>query len=93
MAAENADAGGPDIVKSPSDLSCGSYELFIGQEKGHEDNNKEKMSIRSEGLDSVSEQRRIHPNPGNMRKVSTVSVLIFVEPFPKFRSKRMTLAV
>ncbi|XP_057653303.1 sodium channel protein para isoform X4 [Diorhabda carinulata] len=50
LAAENC----PDIVKSPSDFSCHSYELFVGQAKGHDDNNKEKMSIRSEGLDSAS---------------------------------------
>ncbi|CAG9828334.1 unnamed protein product, partial [Diabrotica balteata] len=66
LAAENC----PDIVKSPSDFSCHSYELFVGQAKGHDDNNKEKMSIRSEGLDSVSEQRRIPTNPTKMRKVS-----------------------
>lgn len=48
--------------------------------KGHDDNNKEKMSIRSEGLDSVSEQRRIPTNPTKMRKVSAVSVLIFIGP-------------
>lgn len=70
---------GPDIVKSPSDFSCHSYELFVGQEKGHDDNNKEKMSIRSEGLDSVSEQRRVLTNPTKIRKVSAVSVLIFIE--------------
>lgn len=38
-----------NIVKSPSDFSCHSYELFVGQEKGHEDNNRErqdKISIR-----------------------------------------------
>lgn len=67
---------GPDIVKSPSAYSCHSYESFVGVEKGHDDNNKEKMSIRSEGLESVSEQRRVPTNPSHMRKVSTVSVLI-----------------
>lgn len=68
--------GGLDIVKSPS-FSCHSYELFVGA-NGQDDNNKEKMSIRSEGLDSVSEQRRV-PNLNKMRKVSAVSVLIFIE--------------
>lgn len=52
----------------------------MGQEKGHDDNNKEKMSIRSEGLDSVSEQRRVPTNPNKIRKVSAVSVLIFIDP-------------
>ncbi|XP_061507088.1 sodium channel protein para isoform X26 [Anopheles gambiae] len=53
-----AAAANPEIAKSPSDFSCHSYELFVGQEKGNDDNNKEKMSIRSEGLESVSEITR-----------------------------------
>ncbi|XP_076261230.1 sodium voltage-gated channel paralytic isoform X19 [Rhynchophorus ferrugineus] len=69
-AAAGAAAGSTDIVKSPSDFSCHSYELFVNQPKGQDDNNKEKMSIRSEGLDSVSEQRRIPTNPTKIRKVS-----------------------
>lgn len=73
-------AEGGNIVNSPSNFSCHSYELFVGQPKGHDDNNKEKMSIRSEGLDSVSERRRIPNNLNKMRKVSAVSVLIFIEP-------------
>lgn len=70
----------PEMAKSPSDFSCHSYELFVGQEKGNDDNNKEKMSIRSEGLESVSEmQRPTAPSAGTMashkvRKVSTVSM-------------------
>nr|CAD7438987.1 unnamed protein product [Timema bartmani] len=71
-AAENAAriAAG-HVVKSPSDFSCHSYELFVGQEKGNDDNNKEKMSIRSEGGDSVSEHRSRAAN-GKVRKVSAV---------------------
>lgn len=67
------------MAKSPSDFSCHSYELFVGQEKGNDDNNKEKMSIRSEGLESVSEMQKPTnsvPSAGTMakvRKVSTVS--------------------
>jgi voltage-gated sodium channel type II alpha len=68
------------IIKSPSDFSCHSYELFVGQEKGNEDNNKEKMSIRSEGLDSVSEiTRTTAPTAlasAKARKVSTVSMFL-----------------
>lgn len=47
------------------------------------------MSVRSEGLDSVSEQRRIPTNTTKMRKVSAVSVLIFIETpiYLKFRIK------
>ncbi|EDS30873.1 voltage-gated sodium channel [Culex quinquefasciatus] len=52
-AAAAAAAANPEIAKSPSDFSCHSYELFVGQEKGNDDNNKEKMSIRSEGLESL----------------------------------------
>lgn len=47
-----------NIAKSPSDFSCHSYELFVGQEKGNDDNNKEKMSIKSEGLESVNDMSR-----------------------------------
>ncbi|XP_039304554.1 sodium channel protein para isoform X19 [Solenopsis invicta] len=62
------------IVKSPSDFSCHSYELFVGQEKGNDDNNKEKMSIRS--IESVGDQRHIkqinnnHSAANKVRKVS-----------------------
>ncbi|XP_048517744.1 sodium channel protein para isoform X1 [Dendroctonus ponderosae] len=70
VAAGGAPAGSTDIVKSPSDFSCHSYELFVNQPKGQDDNNKEKMSIRSDGLDSVSEQRRVPTNPIKKRKVS-----------------------
>lgn len=61
------------MAKSPSDFSCHSYELFVEQEKGNDDNNKEKMSIRSEGGDSLSEQRA-HLNASKSRRVSTVSI-------------------
>lgn len=64
------------IVKSPSDFSCHSYELFVGQEKGNDDNNKERMSIRS--IESVSEHRvkqiNNHTTTTKVRKVSAVSV-------------------
>ncbi|KAJ8884597.1 hypothetical protein PR048_016454 [Dryococelus australis] len=59
--------GGVNVVQSPSDFSCHSYELFVGQEKGNDDN-KEKMSIRSEGADSLSEHRRLAN--GKVRKPS-----------------------
>ncbi|CAH0562424.1 unnamed protein product [Brassicogethes aeneus] len=87
-AAAAAAEAGPDIVKSPSDFSCHSYELFVGQAKGHDDNNKEKMSIRSEGLDSVSEQRRIPTNPTKMRKVSAASLSLPGSPFNLRRGSR-----
>uniref|UniRef100_T1HWF0 Uncharacterized protein n=1 Tax=Rhodnius prolixus TaxID=13249 RepID=T1HWF0_RHOPR len=57
------------VAKSPSDFSAHSYELFIGQEKGNvDDNNREKMSIRS---DSLSQGRPTTASSRN-RKVSAV---------------------
>ncbi|XP_043470788.1 sodium channel protein para isoform X7 [Leptopilina heterotoma] len=73
-----AAAAAERIVKSPSDFSCHSYELFVGQEKGTDDNNKEQMSIRS--VESISEHRvKIINNhtttttTNKVRKVSAVS--------------------
>uniref|UniRef100_A0A146LU77 Sodium channel protein n=2 Tax=Lygus hesperus TaxID=30085 RepID=A0A146LU77_LYGHE len=64
-AAAEAEAG--SMAKSPSDFSAHSYELFIGQEKGNvDDNNREKMSIRS---DSLSQGRPATAGSRN-RKVS-----------------------
>lgn len=67
-----------EVVKSPSGSSCLSYELFVGQAKGNDEkmNERENMSIRSEGGDSVSEHRgRIAGANGSMvRKVSAVSI-------------------
>lgn len=79
-AAAEAAANNPDnMAKSPSDFSCHSYESFVGEEKGNDDNNKEKMSIRSEGLESVSEMQRptaptAYSAASKVRKVSTVSI-------------------
>ncbi|XP_026669453.1 sodium channel protein para-like [Ceratina calcarata] len=74
-AAAAAVAAADQIVKSPSDFSCHSYELFINQERGNDDNNRERMSIRS--IESVSEQRVKHINnhttTTKVRKVSAVS--------------------
>ncbi|XP_031636806.1 sodium channel protein para isoform X42 [Contarinia nasturtii] len=86
-------AAHPEMAKSPSDFSCHSYELFVGQEKGNDDNNKEKMSIRSEGLESVSEmQRPTAPSAGTMaskvRKVSTTSLSLPGSPFNIRRGSR-----
>ncbi|KAH8259079.1 hypothetical protein KR038_012151 [Drosophila bunnanda] len=43
----------PEMAKSPTYSSI-SYELFVGGEKGNDDNNKEKMSIRSVEVESES---------------------------------------
>lgn len=84
-AAAEAENNMQNMAKSPSDFSCHSYELFVGQEKGNDDNNKEKMSIRSEGLESVSEMHQRQPSApsaiasgtiasaNKVRKVSAVS--------------------
>ncbi|XP_055854951.1 sodium channel protein para isoform X13 [Episyrphus balteatus] len=67
----------PELAKSPT-YSCISYELFVGGEKGNDDNNKEKMSIRSVEVESesVSVIQRppaptTAPTATKVRKVST----------------------
>ncbi|XP_035791465.1 sodium channel protein para-like isoform X4 [Anopheles albimanus] len=87
-----AAAANPEIAKSPSDFSCHSYELFVGQEKGNDDNNKEKMSIRSEGLESVSEITRTTAptatGAAKARKVSAASLSLPGSPFNLRRGSR-----
>ncbi|KAL6432411.1 hypothetical protein ACFW04_006775 [Cataglyphis niger] len=91
-AREAAAVAAEQIVKSPSDFSCHSYELFVGQEKGNDDNNKEKMSIRS--IESVSDQRHIkqinnnHSAANKVRKVSAASLSLPGSPFNLRRSSR-----
>lgn len=70
-AAAEAAGHAEGVVKSPSDFSCQSYELFVGQEKGNvDDNNREKMSIVSETLS----QDKPPSHCSKVRKVSTVSI-------------------
>ncbi|XP_058457321.1 sodium channel protein para isoform X37 [Malaya genurostris] len=93
-AAAAAAAANPEIAKSPSDFSCHSYELFVGQEKSNDDNNKEKMSIRSEGLESVSEITRTTAptataaGTAKARKVSAASLSLPGSPFNLRRGSR-----
>ncbi|XP_037914865.1 sodium channel protein para isoform X11 [Hermetia illucens] len=93
-AAAEAAANNPDnMAKSPSDFSCHSYESFVGEEKGNDDNNKEKMSIRSEGLESVSEMQRptaptAYSAASKVRKVSTASLSLPGSPFNIRRGSR-----
>ncbi|XP_076380130.1 sodium voltage-gated channel paralytic isoform X4 [Megalopta genalis] len=54
------------IVKSPSNFSCQSYELFVGQERGNDDNNKEIQSDRVTQINN-------HTTTTKVRKVSAVS--------------------
>ncbi|XP_016962601.1 sodium channel protein para isoform X38 [Drosophila biarmipes] len=70
----------PEMAKSPT-YSCISYELFVGGEKGNDDNNKEKMSIRSVEVESESVsviQRQPAPTTAHqatkVRKVSTYTI-------------------
>lgn len=77
------------MAKSPT-YSCISYELFVGGEKGNDDNNKEKMSIRSVEVESESVsviQRQPAPTTApatKVRKVSTVSTTQLANVLSKF---------
>ncbi|XP_076332245.1 sodium channel protein para-like isoform X8 [Tachypleus tridentatus] len=54
----NEEKPGGAVVKSPSDFSCRSYELFVGQDKMAEEKDmKERASIKSAEGDSVCEQK------------------------------------
>ncbi|XP_034184284.1 sodium voltage-gated channel paralytic isoform X29 [Osmia lignaria lignaria] len=89
-AAAAAAVAADQIVKSSSDFSCHSYELFVGQEKGNDDNNKERMSMRS--IESVSEHRvkqiNNHTTTTKVRKVSAASLSLPGSPFNLRRSSR-----
>lgn len=68
------DPDGGSVIKTPSD----SYELFVWQEKGMDDNNKEKMSIKSDGGDSIGEGKG--RENGKVRRVSK-NYFTFLFPF------------
>lgn len=63
------------MARSPTGISEVSYELFVGQAKGMDDDNNqriERISIRSDGGDSLLDQRgRLSAN--KTRKLSAVS--------------------
>ncbi|PRD27984.1 UNVERIFIED_CONTAM: hypothetical protein NCL1_33788 [Trichonephila clavipes] len=66
---------GEGVVKSPSDLSCSSYELFVGQEKGGEEkDSKERGSIRSAEGDSVYEREQKARLNNKMRKDGNAAI-------------------
>lgn len=81
-AAEAAAYAEAHPAKSPSDFSCQSYELFVNQERGNQDDNtRERMSLRSDPFqDSVSTQpthkpaTEQHHDSRRPRKVSMVSI-------------------
>nr|XP_042894950.1 sodium channel protein para isoform X2 [Parasteatoda tepidariorum] len=69
--AKDRERRGEGVVKSPSDLSCNSYELFVGQEKGNEEkDSKERGSIRSAEGESIYEREQKARINNKMRKAS-----------------------
>ena len=68
-----ADRDGDGLVKSASDFSCQSYEMFVGNapDRANVEDliNKEKMSIKSDSVDSISGDPRSRAN-GRVRKAS-----------------------
>jgi len=63
--------GGGDIdsiMKSPSEYSSRSYEMWVGGDRTGDDATKEKMSIRSEYGDSADSHAKLN---GRIRKVIT----------------------
>ena len=65
------------VIKSPSDFSCVSYEMVVGQgqDRTNDENNREKMSIKSEGGESITENKQ--RTNGKFRKVSFSYSFIF----------------
>lgn len=84
-AAEAAAYAEAHPAKSPSDFSCQSYELFVNQERGaQDDNTRERMSLRSDPFqDSVSTQPTHKPDSHHdarrPRKVSMVSICNYTQ--------------
>ena len=71
------------IIKSPSDFSSGSLELFVGQDK--DDKNRDKMSIKSEGGESMSESKMRANGKGS--KVRTVLLLFEITQITDYQKK------
>ncbi|XP_045484106.1 sodium channel protein para isoform X15 [Pieris rapae] len=96
-AAEAAAYAEAHPAKSPSDFSCQSYELFVNQERGNQDDNtRERMSLRSDPFqDSVSTQPTHkpandthHDTARRQRKVSMASLSLPGSPFNLRRGSR-----
>ncbi|XP_037874241.1 voltage-gated sodium channel alpha subunit isoform X48 [Bombyx mori] len=96
-AAEAAAYAEAHPAKSPSDFSCQSYELFVNQERGNQDDNtRERMSLRSDPFqDSVSTQPAhkptatdTHDSARRPRKVSMASLSLPGSPFNLRRGSR-----
>ncbi|KAL4710946.1 hypothetical protein ACJJTC_017911 [Scirpophaga incertulas] len=86
-AAEAAAYAEAHPAKSPSDFSCQSYELFVNQERGNQDDNaRERMSLRSDPFhDSVSTQPHAHkPAEHESRRPRKVSMVPHPERINKY---------
>ncbi|XP_045484119.1 sodium channel protein para isoform X28 [Pieris rapae] len=79
-AAEAAAYAEAHPAKSPSDFSCQSYELFVNQERGNQDDNtRERMSLRSDPFqDSAS--LSLPGSPFNLRRGSRGSHQMALRP-------------
>nr|XP_045613229.1 sodium channel protein para-like isoform X8 [Procambarus clarkii] len=84
MARGEIDVG--SMGKSPSDTSYQSYELFVDQDKVNDDNNKEKMSIKSDGGESIHDIKA-RPN-GKLASTRKASISLPGSPFNIRRSSR-----
>ncbi|XP_052752167.1 sodium channel protein para isoform X26 [Galleria mellonella] len=84
-AAEAAAYAEAHPTKSPSDFSCQSYELFVNQERGNQDDNtRERMSLRSDPFaDSAS--LSLPGSPFNLRRGSRGSHQMALRPNARAR--------
>ncbi|KAK8729296.1 hypothetical protein OTU49_008750 [Cherax quadricarinatus] len=83
MAKHDTDVG--SMGKSPSDFSCRSYEVFVDQDKIIDDNNKEKMSIKSEGGESMQDFKA---RPNGKLATRKASISLPGSPFNLRRGSR-----
>ncbi|XP_042204469.1 sodium channel protein para-like isoform X5 [Homarus americanus] len=86
LALARGDLDGGSIIKSPSDFSCHSYELYVDQDKVNDDNSKEKMSIKSEGGESIHDIKA-RPN-GKLATARKPSISLPGSPFNIRRGSR-----
>jgi len=76
---ERDNDGEGEVAQSPTGISEVSYEMFVGQPKGMDDDNNQRMeriSLRSDGGDSVLDHRGRLSNTKS-RKLSAVSLQLF----------------
>ncbi|XP_076373626.1 sodium channel protein para-like isoform X3 [Tachypleus tridentatus] len=81
---EAAERKRDNVVKSPSEFSCRSYELFVGQDKPTEERDiKERTSIKSENSDYMYELK-----PRMSSKIRKASLSLPGSPFNLRRGSR-----